>query len=359
MIYIENLMLVLSTSMAATFILIGGILAVIKIRKKKDRHLFLYSISWLFQSIFWYLVSSAHLTYSTTLMSVAFIPQSIGVPFMIVFIELIGRESVSSWRISLLAIIETMFLIILFLPGAMEVIPGYGVHFIGISRLLQILWLAFYVFYYFSWSYRTWRKAPPQLKKNANLLLIGSIMFSFLTLLMYAMGTFLKLLNPIGFIIHGLGALLTLYVFRRDLKIIYILPFKAYKLMVFEKSEGISLFKHDWAELRDVEENIFAMLLQATRSVLNEIINKGEVRKIDMDKAILLIQHDVEFPIISMLVSSESSKLLRSGLKKFHNEFISEFWKEGLDFHDTENYKGAIKLVNAVFDFVPNYIKKS
>jgi hypothetical protein len=292
-------------------------------------------------------------------MSIAFIPQGIGVPFMITFIELIKKEAVSAVKITALAIIETFFFIFLFLPGSMVVVYGYGIHFIGISRLLQILWLAFYVFVYFSWSYQTWRKSPLELKRNVSLLLIGSILFSFFTTLMYAIGSLLKLFNPIGFIIHGLGALITIFVIWRDSKIIYILPFKAYRLMVFETNGGIALFKHDWAELSDIEENIFAMLLQATRNVLNEILQKGEVRKIDMDKAILLIQYDKRYPIASVLVSTKSSKLLRSGLKEFHDQFISKFFTENIDYHDTTSFRDADKLVSIIFEFIPIYKKKA
>ena len=104
-------------------------------------------------------------------------------------------------------------------------------------------------------------------------------------------------------------------VLLKEPSIIYILPFKAYRLTVFETSEGVTLIKHDWAELRSIDENVFSMLIQATRSVLNEIINKGEVRKIDLDKAVLMVQHDVKYPIVSVLVTSKSCKSLQYGLK--------------------------------------------
>jgi hypothetical protein len=356
---IENLILVLSTSIAGTLLLIGGIITFIYAKKRKHRLIFLFSASWLLQAIFWFMDSAAHYFYSPDLMRIAFIPQCIGVPCIFIFIDLIKRENVNPIKIAILAIIETFLLLFLFLPGAMTIVPEYGVHFIGLSRFFQIIWLVYYVFFYFSWSYQTWKKAPLELKRLLTLLLIGSILFSAVTTAFYAFGTFIKILNPLGFIFHGVGALITIIVILKDPKIIYILPFKAYRLIIFETKDGTALLKHDWAELRKVEENVFAMLLQATRKVLNEILDKGEVRKIDMDAAVLLIQYDKRYPIASVLVASKSCKSLRYGLKEFHDQFISKYYHEKDDFQDINKFKDARNLVKKIFEFVPEYIKKS
>ena len=220
------------------------------------------------------------------------------------------------------------------------------------------IWLIYYVFFYFSWGYQTWKKAPVKLKRLLTLLLTGSILFSAVTTAFYAVGTFLRIFNPLGFIIHGVGALITIIVIIKDPTIIYILPFKAYRLIIFETKDGTALLKHDWAELREVEENVFAMLLQATRKVLNEILDKGEVRKIDMDKAVLLIQYDKRYPIASVLVASKSCKSLRDSLKVFHDKFISIYYNEKEDFQDINKFKDARNLVKTIFEFIPEYVKK-
>jgi hypothetical protein len=354
---LENIILVLSTFIAATLILTGAIITLYNATKRKNYLVYLFSASWLAQAVFWYLDSAAHLFYSPILMKIAFIPQSIGVPCMFIFIELIKKENVNPIKMIILALIETIFLMFLFLPGAMEVRSGYGVHFIGPTRFFQIIWLIYYVFFYFSWSYQTFKKAPQELKHLVTLLLYGSILFSVVTTIFYAMGTLITFLNPVGFIMHGIGALITIIVILKDPAIINILPFKAYRLLVFETGKGITLFKHDWAEITAIEENVFSMLLQATRNVLNEILNKGEVRKIDMDKAILLIQHDIKFPIVSVLVTSKSSKSLRYSLKKFHDQFILKYSSDFNNFQDVERFQEANILVEKVFEFVPKYIK--
>ena len=355
---LENIILVLSTFVAATLFLVGGIIT-FKIAIKRKRPLvLLFSVSWLIQALFWYLDSAAHFYYSRFLMRMAFIPQSIGVPCMFIFIELIKKENVNPIKMIALALIETMFLMFLFMPGSLEVIPGYGVHFIGPTRYIQIIWLAYYVFFYLSWSFQTYRKAPQELKRLVSYLLFGSIMFSMATTAFYALGTISRLANPMGFIVHGIGALITILVLLKEPSIIYILPFKAYRLTVFETSEGTTLVKHDWAELRSIDENVFSMLIQATRSVLNEIINKGEVRKIDLDKAVLMVQHDVKYPIVSVLVTSKSCKSLQYGLKAFHDQFISNYVTNLDNLKDPTQFKDAEDLIEKIFDFIPEHVKK-
>jgi len=355
---IDNLILVTSTFVAALLFTLGGVITTAIAVKRKRPLVFLFSISWFAQAIFWYLDSAAHFYYSAPLMRIAFIPQSLGVPCMFIFIEFIKKENVNPIKIIALALIETVFLMLLFVPGAMEVLPGYGVHFIGLTRYVQIIWLSYYVFFYLSWSIQTYIKAPKEIKQMVLYLLFGSILFSMVTTAFYALGTVIRLANPIGFIIHGIGAVITIIVLLKEPSIIYILPFKAYRLMVFETSEGITLIKHDWSKLRSIDENVFSMLIQATRSVLNEIINKGEVRKIDLDKAVLMVQHDAKYPIVSVLVTSKSCKSLQHGLKAFHDRFIIDYVSKIDNLSDPTQFKRAETLVERIFDFIPEHAKK-
>lgn len=126
-----------------------------------------------------------------------------------------------------------------------------------------------------------------------------------------------------------------------------------------DTNEGIALFKYDWAELGKVEENIFSMVLQAVGSILDEILKKGEVREIQMDRAVLLIQHDKRYPIASVLVTSKSTKSLRYGLRIFNDQFISSFYTDGIDFHEVSKFKDANLLVEKIFDFVPERRKQT
>jgi len=357
MVSFDNLLLVLTTSIAGILNIICFILLFLYAKKRNNRLVYLFSANWLFQALFWILDAASHYYYSTLLMAIAIVPQLIGVPCLFIFIDLIKKERVSSVKMSILFLIEILLLILTFLPGGMEIVPGYGVHIVGPLRILQIVFLIYYVLTFFSWSYLTWKRAPKELKQLVNFLLFGSILFSFVTAFMYALGGLYKIFNSIGFITHSLGALFTIIAIWRDPKIIYILPFKAYRILVVDTNAGTGLFKYDWAELKAVDENIFSMVLQAVGSILDEVLKKGEIREIKMDQAVLLIQHDRNSPVASVLVTSKSSKSLKYGLKKFNSEFIETFQSQFDQLYEVSRFKDAKKIADRIFDFVPEYKK--
>ena len=356
----SNLILVLSAFTTGILVLIGGTITCIYAIKRSSRLIFLFSAMWLLYAVFWFIDAAAHYFYSTFLMSIAIIPQLIGVPCIIIFIDLSRKENVSPLKIVILALIEfSLLFATFFLQDNWEIIPGYGVHNKGVLRIFQLIFLFYFVFLYFIWSFQTWKKAPPELRHLTTLLLFGSTLFSIITAIMYMLGGFIKLFNSIGFFINGIGAFITIIVILKDPKIIYILPFKAYRILVVNTNDGSALFKYDWAELGEVEENIFSMVLQAVGSILDEILKKGEVREIQMDRAVLLIQHDKRYPIASVLVSTKSSKSLRYSLKKFNDQFISKFYTGSDNLHEISRFEKAKDLIESIFDFVPEYRKKS
>ncbi|MFX1426726.1 MAG: hypothetical protein ACFFBE_09765 [Promethearchaeota archaeon] len=361
MISFENFILILSASFAGIFVGVGGLITCFYAIKRKNSLIFLFSAMWLLYATFWFIDAAAHYRYSTFLMAIAIVPQLIAVPCIIIFIELSRSEHVNTVNITVLFVLEFILLAVTFLLPASEnyeVIEDYGVHNKGILRIIQVIFLFYFVTQYFLWSLQTWRKAPFEFKRSASWLLFGSTLFSIITVLLYAIGGVIKLFNSIAFFTNGIGAFISIIVIVKDPKIIYILPFTAYRVLVVDTNEGIALFKHDWAELGEVEENIFSMVLQAVGSVLDEILKKGEIREIQMDRAVLLIQHDKNYPIASVLVTSKSTKSLRYGLKIFNDEFIAKYYTNNIDFHEVSKFHDANLIVEKIFDFVPERMQK-
>ncbi len=353
---IENILLVLSTSITGTLVAIGGIITFIYAFQRKNRLIFLFSSMWLMYAVFWFIDAASHYFYSIPLMALAIVPQLIGVPCIIIFIELSGKEYVSPIKISILIILEALvFIITFYVPNNWEIIPEYGIHNRGILRITQIIYIFYFMIFYFLWSLHTWRKAPADLKRLTSYLLFGSTIFSIVTGIMYAIGTFIKTFNAIGFFINGIGAFITIWVILKDPRIIYILPFKAYRILVVDTIASVALFKYDWAKAGEVEENIFTMMIQAIGSVLDDILKKGVIQEIQMDRAVLLINHNKENSIASVLIASKSSKSLRYGLKRFTEEFVRQFQMTSESSRKASDFKEGLKVVELVFDFVPSY----
>jgi hypothetical protein len=351
---------VLTTSITGTLLAIGGMITFIYAIRKRNQLILLFSAMWLLYAVFWFIDAAAHFYYSITLMALAIVPQLIAVPCIIIFIELVGKEHVNPIKISFLVIIEaTVFYITFFINPSdnWNIIAGYGVHNKGILRISQIIFIFYYAFLYYIWSFQTWRKAPKSLRRSANLLFVGSTLFSVVTALMYALGTFIRTFNSIAFIVHSLGAITNIFVILKNPRIIYILPFKAYRILVVNTYESVAIFKHDWAKVGKLEENMFTMMLQAIGSVLDDILKKGEIQEIQMDRAVLLIHHDKTYSIASVIIASKSSKSLRYGLKRFSEAFVESFHST-LDIETkTGRIEGTRKIVKKIFDFVPSYIE--
>jgi len=253
-------------------------------------------------------------------------------------------------------IIEALvFLVTFYVPNNWEIIPGYGIHNKGILRIMQIIYLFYFMIFYVLWSFHTWRKAPSDLKRLTSYLLFGSTIFSIVTGVLYAIGSLIKAFNAIGFFVNGIGAFITILVILKDPRIIYILPFKAYRILVVDTIASVALFKYDWAKAGEVEENIFTMMIQAIGSVLDDILKKGDVQEIQMDRAVILINHNNENSIASVLIASKSSKSLRYGLKRFNEEFVTQFQKTLEDSRKVSDFVEGSKIVEQVFGFVPSY----
>ena len=77
-----------------------------------------------------------------------------------------------------------------------------------------------------------------------------------------------------------------------------------------------------------------------------------------MDRAVLIIQHNKNYPIASVLVTTKSSKSLRYGLKKFNSQFIDKFKSHLSELYEVSRFKKASALVEEIFDFVPDYLEK-
>ena len=353
---IENLLLVLSTSITGTLVAIGGTITFIYAIRRKNRLIFLFSAMWLMYAVFWFIDAAAHYLYSIPLMALAIVPQLIGVPCIIIFIELSTKEHVSPIKFSILMIIEALvFIVTFYVPNNWEIIPGYGIHNKGILRIMQIIYLFYFMIFYVLWSFHTWRKAPADLKRLTSYLLFGSTIFSIVTGVLYAIGSLIKVFNAIGFFVNGIGAFITIMVILKDPRIIYILPFKAYRILVVDTIASVALFKYDWAKAGEVEENIFTMMIQAIGSVLDDILKKGDVQEIQMDRAVILINHNNENSIASVLIASKSSKSLRYGLKRFNEEFVTQFQKTLEDSRKVSDFVEGSKIVEQVFGFVPSY----
>ncbi|MHA2398731.1 MAG: hypothetical protein ACXADU_07560, partial [Promethearchaeota archaeon] len=80
MVSIANLLLVLSASTTGVLVAVAGIITFIYAIRRRNYLIFLFSAMWLLYGIFWFIDAAAHYYYSLFLMSIAILPQLVGVP---------------------------------------------------------------------------------------------------------------------------------------------------------------------------------------------------------------------------------------------------------------------------------------
>jgi hypothetical protein len=152
----------------------------------------------------------------------------------------------------------------------------------------------------------------------------------------------------------GAGILINAIVFIKKPKLAYIIPFKAYRIMIQNTNTGIILFKHDWNKLEALaNENIFSGNMQAISTIFDLTINQGNVRKIKFDKAEITFIVSEKVPLTCILISSRSSITLRSSFDKFANDVFKDYIIIEKNSHSTNKYENGIALLEKHFPFIP------
>ena len=323
---------------------------------KKRKRLHILGLSWTLQGIFWLLGSIAQITLNQTLLSNIFVSQVLGILCLVIFIEYTSHERIDTLRISIFLVISMLYIIFPIISNSIEIIPDYGLHVIGVSRLIQIITFSFYSVIYFWWGYTIWKQSPNNLKRNATILFIGCIILSFLSAIFYGLGSNILFFNGIAFISNAIGVLIILVSMIKEPKLMNILPFKVQSLTVIDANSGIILYKKNWMKNSNVvNDELFSAVVQGFSNIFDNVINIGKIKEIHLNKAILLISQQEKYPVLFALIATKSSKVLKSSLDDFANKFLKEFTEFLDNPNEVAQFAEAKRLVEEIFYFIPEY----
>ena len=324
--------------------------------KQKQKPFLLFFLCWSFQAVFWIL----NLLNQILLMPVFFnfaIPfQIISFVFLIAFLEYSSTERLHPLRFGIFLIFATIFLFSFYFLHEVDIIEGYGVHFRGITRIIQIICFVYYSIMYLLWGIKTLREVPPKLLRSSIFLLIGITFFTLFTLILYFLGSFNLIFNPIAFTVHGMGVLIVCIVIKNNQKLLYVLPYKAHSLTIIDNSSGIYLFHHTWDRHQPQNmKNLFSSVIQGIIKFSTTVINRGSVKEIHLDQGVILIYQKAEYPLIFVLIADQPSPVLMRALKTFADDFISAKSQNLTEIHDTHQFIDAEKFIKTNFSFLPEY----
>ena len=281
------------------------------------------------------------------------------VPFtlsLVIGVTYIIKENFYSPGFILVIGLSVLFLYLGFQPNAVttKVQGGYiRLPWMGLFGNIGMILSAIGGVYIFYWGIKTLNNAPFLIKKEAYLFFLGIFVASVVSMIFYI----LYLIDPFYIVVSNLALLIGFLIITLSVmiepKLLYILPFTVYRIMVKDR-EGYPLFDHDWSK-SEISENIFTGFINAVQLMSEEIMNIGGLLDIQLKDGILIL-HESENITVG-LITSKSSKLLRSSVANFTRDFEIKFEKILMEGNkDMKEYESAQELIEKHFSNFPSRI---
>lgn len=321
--------------------------------KKNKSALYLF-ISFLSFYFFYIFTSLSFLFLSFDLYRMTHFLGLSGMFFFLIFINRSSSDTISPIIIGLICSLTSLVLIFIFQPDSIIYFFGFGYASLKTSGILSFIGNFGLMFYALSanyWSLRIILKGPKGIIKSALILFIGT----FLTITGYFVWSIQYLLNmPLGIFFTGSGFLIIAIIIIKEPKILYVLPFTAYRLVVIHGRSGVSLFNYKWSEDK-MDNEIFSGLLFALQKCSIEVLKKGDMEQIALSDGILIFKKSENITV--GLLSSKSSKFLVECVEKFTNEFEKIYSPKITNkVYRADQFNSAIELVEKYFANVPSKV---
>jgi len=341
----------------STLILITSVLTYFEPRTKKIKSLFYIRIGMLFMSLFFLFDAFSIIFLNIMLARIYALMIFPATVFFTIGINYIIKESFNSIFLICVFSLGILYSYLAFQPNFVHIKLESGYlstdltglfEFIG--DVYQIL-LGIIIFY---WGLRTYLNAPFLIKKEAIIFFTGTIFAAPITLIIYMFYYLFPHLEQFFVIIAdstaGIGTFILIIAILREPKILYILPFTVYRIIVKDR-KGYPLFDHDWSK-SNINENIFTGFVNAVQLMSEEVMNIGGLLDINLQEG-LLILHESESITVG-LITSHSSKLLRDSVINFTADFEKKFSKELKEScKDMDKYESAYELIEKYFSNFP------
>ncbi|MBY9021289.1 MAG: hypothetical protein KGD67_09535 [Candidatus Lokiarchaeota archaeon] len=273
---------------------------------------------------------------------------------LIIGVTYITKESYYSHGFITTVGFSVLLIYLGFQPNAVDIqIQGGHIRlpWMGLFSDVGMILTAITSVYILYWGIKTLKNAPFLIKKEASLFFFGVFLASVVSMVFYILYIF----EPFYLLISNFAILTGLIIIILSAiiepKLLYILPFTVYRIVVKDR-DGYPLFDHDWSK-SEISENVFTGFLNAVQLMSEEIMNIGGLLDIQLKDGILIL-HESENVSVG-LITSKSSKLLRSSVTNFTLDFENKFekiLKEGNK--NMSAYENAHELIEKHFSNFPS-----
>jgi hypothetical protein len=277
--------------------------------------------------------------------------------FVVLMLDSLSQESVDPLKIWGATVISTFMGCTAWTPDAISYFNiGHGVYgwdWGGTFKIACNLMFVFVALLFFYYCVKIFKNSPKRLKRDALILLLGSILASIIPVLIVITNISLVLLG-IEAITQGIGLLLIAYEFAHHPQLAFVLPFKITSLTVMNSKTGLPLYTHSWDKTRaHFDETLFSGMIYGIGGILKEATHQGEVREVRMSQGILLLHHLKQLNLAFVLVTTKTASILHNALDSFAHDFVKQF-SDVLDQVDiVDRFNEATELIHKYFSFVP------
>jgi len=326
-------------------------------KTKRILSLFCIRLSFICLSFFFLLGSLAILFLNLLLMKLSVIFLFPACIFLIIGVNYSMKDSFYSISLFPVFFLGALLCYLVFQPGTIELRVINGIqtfYWVGLFNIIAYSLIAIFAIYTFYWGLKTWISAPFLIKKEATIFFFGTNIFTITGVIISTLTSWDPNLEILGVVLGDIftliGILFFLISISREPKLLYILPFTVYRILVKDK-EGYPLFDHDWSKT-DISELMFTGFINAIQVMSEEVIKKGGLVDIHLKEGILILYESELFTV--GLVASKSSKLLRESLVNFSNDFQKMFERElKKSVRDMAKYESAYELIEKYFSNFP------
>ncbi len=324
--------------------------------KKKKVALSLLSLSILFFTLNFFNNSLAVLFMDKNLYISTAYMLFFSVFFILFFIDYTLQEWYTAIKLASISIIGTLLIITSFQDDAVGIFNSYGFPSLkrnGYFSIIFYLLMFIFVLSILYWIFKSSLHSPKELEKYSKRLITSAILF-----LIGAVFVFLQqiILVPLSIFFTFSGMIIVINIVIKEPKILYILPFKTYRLIVILKESGIDIYSHIW-ESSNISDDLLGGLMSIINKMGIELINQGELDHISYKKGVFLIT-GTEHLIFGLIVS-KTSKFLNKCLNNFAFEFQKKYQNVLENWYgDLKNFKDAHFLIEKHFGYLPSRIDK-
>lgn len=320
------------------------------------KHMIYFVFMWGFWMIWTLFQAISDLYVSTTLHLICFyslIGSGFGTVF---FVDALSRNSHDPWK--LIVVTFTSAAVILFsldtdavIINSEGIIPYPTMH--GRFRWANLIQMVFIVALLIYVNLRIYFNTPKNLLKFARINLLGVFLYGAFPIIIQF--TDLEHILPgIANTSIALGVLIGTFALIKQPQIAFILPFKAYRILVVDTDVGMPIFSHEFEVSKGkFQVGVFSGFIKAIGTLFDFTLDKGKVREITLDKAVLILHSSNLKPLVSILIADKSSPSLLKAFQAFSDNLFADLLHNYTYSSDLNTHLPIGGYVTKYFSFLP------